>query len=258
MKIRLFVFALASTLALQAADPAPVFNATLTVGKEHRFVLISAAGKTSSFLKLGDTFEGYAIKAYDPKTSTLDLEHDGKIVHVTLAGDAAVANAPLPATPATIADAAAVLGKIHIEDLLARSIAGQKKIFTSQIEKIGQNFPNADKDDLAVFQKKVMDEFEATLDVSKMKDDITRVYSETFTKDELDQISAFYDTPLGQTLLAKQPEIQSKMQQAIMPRMAELGPKIQSMARDFAMDQQAKRNAAQNAAPVVPAPAPKP
>ena len=89
MKLRLILLALASTLALRAADTLPIFNATLTVGKEHRFILVSGS-KTSTFLKLGENFEGYTLKAFDAKTATLDLEHEGKIAHVTLAADAAV------------------------------------------------------------------------------------------------------------------------------------------------------------------------
>ena len=261
MKLRLFLLALlTSALALslsnglRAASDLPVFNATLTIGKQHRFVLVSAAGKTSGFISLGDTFEGYKLKAYDSKASALDLEHDGKTVTITLAADAAVTNAPLTPVPATIADAAAVMNKMNIDDLLDRTVVQQKKMFASQIESIGKNFPNADKEDLADFQKKLMGEFESVLDAGKMKADITRIYSEAFTKDELNQISAFYDTPIGRVLLAKQPEVQQKMQATIMPRMAQLGPKVQQMARDFATEQAAGRNPGA----VSPAPAPKP
>jgi hypothetical protein len=265
MKLRCTLLALAAALALalslpnglHAADTPPVFNATLTVGKEHRFILISAGGKTSSFLKLGDTFEGYALKAYDPKAGALDLEHDGKTVRVTLVADAAVTNAPLAPTPATLADAQAILNKIHIDEMLNRTLATQRKVFASQIERIGQNFPGADPADVEDLKKRMTDLFESALDVGKLKEDLTRIYSESFSKDELDQLSAFYDTPLGQTLLAKQPEIQQKMQASVMPRMAELGPKIQGMARDFALQQRAKMNGTPAPAPAT-APAPKP
>ncbi|MBI5769142.1 MAG: DUF2059 domain-containing protein [Verrucomicrobia bacterium] len=253
MKLRHLLFALITIGGLRAASDLPVFNATLTVGREHRFVLVSPAGKTSEFIRLGDTFEGYKLKAYDTKTSTLDVERDGKISHLTLAADAAVTNAPLAPTPATIADAAAVMNKIQIDVLLERTVVQQKKMFATQIESIGKNFPNADKADVEDLQKKMMTEFEKVLDVGKMKGDITRIYSETFSKEELNQISAFYDTPLGQVLLAKQPEVQQKMQASLVPRMAELGPKIQTMARDFAMEQKAKMQGG-----AAPAPAPKP
>ena len=256
MKLRLTLLALASAIVLRAAEAIPLFNATLTVGKEHRFVLADTTGKTSQFLRVGESFEGYTIKSYDAKAGALDLERDGKIVTVTLVADAATANAPM-ATPATIADAAAVMNKIHIDELLERSIVQQKKMIMASIERMSANIPAEAKDDFAAFQKKIVDEIGALLDVGKMKADITRIYSETFTKEELVGVSAFYDTPLGQTLLAKQSDVQQKMQAAMMPRMAEIGPKIQQMSRDFAQQMKEKREGGATVSPA-PAPAPKP
>ena len=102
MTLRLTLLALASAVALHAADALPQFNATLTVGKEHRFVLVDATGKASSFLRLGEKFAGHTLKAYDPKTGVLELERDGKISRLTLVADAAVGSGPELAMPATI------------------------------------------------------------------------------------------------------------------------------------------------------------
>jgi hypothetical protein len=73
--------------------------------------------------------------------------------------------------------------------------------------------------------------------MNSLQDDIAGVYSQVFTKDELNGIADFYDTPSGQALLDKQPQIQQKMMQVMMPRM------MQAMA--------SARNAA---APAAPAP----
>ena len=262
MKLRLFALALATSLVLRAADAPPTFNATLTVGKEHRFILISTAGQSSPFLKLGESFEGYSLKTYDAKAAALDLERDGKIVRVTLAADAAVENGTPASAHATIADAEALMNKIHIDEMVERSIALQKTGITASVSRIGANFPKADPADVAVLQKNILDVVNASLDPALLKGDITRAYSETFSKSELEQISAFYDTPLGQVLVSKQPEVQQKIQTAMLPRMQEIGPKIQSMARDFAIEQKSKMSGAPAAAsvttPAGSAPAPKP
>ncbi len=258
MKLRLLVLSLLTAFTLRAADSTPIFNATLTVGKEHRFILISGS-KTSAFLKLGESFEGYTLKAYDAKTSTLDLEHDGQTVKVTLASDAAVENAKgTAATPihATVEDAQALMNKIHLDDVIDRSVALQKKMINASVANIGKNFPNAAPEDVAAFQQKIIDMVNSSFDATKMKDDITKIYSETFSQDELSQISAFYDTPIGQTMLAKQPEIQQKMQTAMVQNTGQIGPKIQQMARDFAIEQKGKMSGVAPAA--APAPAPKP
>jgi hypothetical protein len=259
MKLRLIILALASSLALRAADALPLFNATLATGRETRFLLVSPAGKTSPWLKVGDTFEGYALKAYDAKGAALDLERAGKTTRITLVADAAVANAPAASTPATLADATALMNKIHIDDLLERTLAQQRKTIAASVDRIGANFPKADPADVAALQKRIMDMVNASLDPAQIKADLTRIYSETFSQDELDQISAFYDTPIGQVLLTKQADVQQKMQAAMMPRVQQLGPAIQQMAKDFAISQQPKPNAAP--APAIapaPAPAPKP
>src|SRR4051812_17595724 len=83
------LFPLVFAVALRAAESLPLFNATLTVGKEHRFVLVDPNGQASSFLSLGETFAGYKLKAYDAKAGELELERDGKISRVTLVTDAA-------------------------------------------------------------------------------------------------------------------------------------------------------------------------
>ena len=77
MKLRLALIALSSAVVLRAADTLPIFNATLTTGNEHRFVLVDAEGKASSFLKVGESFAGYKLEAYDPKEAVLDLERGG-------------------------------------------------------------------------------------------------------------------------------------------------------------------------------------
>lgn len=267
MKLRRFLpasllaaLALSLSNGLHAADDRPIFNATLTVGKEHRFILV-AGSKTSPFLKIGEAFEGYTVKAYDAKTATLELEKDGKTVKVTLASDASVTDAPAGAANpvhATIADANALMSKIHLDDVLERSVAMQKKMITANIGNIGKNFPNAAPEDVAALQQKIMDVVNTSLDPVKMKDDITKIYSDTFSKDELDQISAFYDTPIGKVMLAKQPEVQQKMQTAMMQTAGQIGPKIQQMAREFAMEQKSKMSGGAVAPVPAPAPAPKP
>lgn len=262
MKLRLLLLTLASTLALRAADAVPIFNATLAMGRETRFLLQGTAGKTSPWLKVGDSFDDYTLKAYDAKASALDLERNGKITRITLVSEGTVANAPAApgsAVHATIEDATALMNKIHLEDVLERTVSQQKKMIAASVGNIGKNFPNAAPEDVAALEKNIMDMVNTSLDPVKIKDDVTKIYSESFSKDELDQISAFYDTPLGQVMLAKQPEVQAKMQAAMMQNAGQIGPKIQKMARDFAIEQKGKMSGASApAAAPATAPAPKP
>lgn len=90
MTLRGLIIALTLALSAWADGEVPRFNATLTVGQEHRFVLLSQAGKASPWLKLGESFDGFQIKAFDQAASTLELERAGEVVRVTLMADASV------------------------------------------------------------------------------------------------------------------------------------------------------------------------
>ena len=257
MKLRLTLLALASAIALHAADALPLFNATLTVGKEHRFVLVDGSGKASSFLSLGESFAGYTLKAYDPKSGTLELEKDGKVSRVTLVADAAVTNAPALPTRATFADAEAVINKMKFEEMMERALERQKKAVAGQFQRMADQIVSqgGDPTDAKEFQKKVTDEIFSVLDTAKLKADTTKIYSEVFSKEELNQISSFYSTPLGEMLAAKQPEVQDRLGAVIQARMGEVMPRVQQMSREFAMAQKAKREAG-GATGVTPPPKP--
>jgi len=246
-----------------AADALPTFNATLTVGKESRFVLIGPDGKSSSWLKVGDSFDGYTVKAYDPKDSALDLEKDGNTTHVKLASDAAIANGGA-AMPGTIADATAVLDSMHFEKMLDQTLAGVRKQQGQMIRQMMHRMPvqGANQEDVVAFQQKIMDTMMSGLNASELKGDVAKAYSEIFTKDQLEQLASFYASPLGQTLSDKTPELTQKMNEIMMPRMMANMPKVQQMAQQFAMEQRAKQQAEHAAtaaaAPTAPAPAPTP
>jgi len=257
MNLRIALLGLLSSVLAYAADTLPVFNATLTTGKEHRFVLVDAEGKASSFLKLGESFAGYTLKSYDPKESALELERAGKVSRVTLVADAAVQNAPATALPATMADAENVLNKMHFEEMMERAMAGQKKAMSAQFERMFKPLlaRGGNPADIAAFQQAMLDEVSKVLDARQLKNDFAKVYSEVFSKEELDQIAAFYTTPTGEMLAAKQPIVQEKFGAVMQAKTMEMMPRLQKMGQEFAMQQKAKRDAAAGGAPK-PTPAP--
>lgn len=253
MTLRLTLLALASAIALRAADALPLFNATLTVGKEHRFVLVDATGKASSFLRIGEKFDGFTLKSYDAKTGALELERDGKVSRVTLVADAAVGSGgAAPAMPATIADANAVLNKMRFEEMMDRVIAQQRKAMAGNFEQMSARMiaQGADKQEVAAHQKKMMDEIMSAMEPQLLKEEMAKIYSEVFTKPELDGMAAFYSTPLGEAISSKQPDVQEKLGAVIQKRMMEIMPRVQQMGREFAAQQKAKKEAAGGAAPV--------
>jgi hypothetical protein len=187
----------------------------------------------------------------------LELECNGTISRVTLVADAAVANAPAVALPATIADANAVLNKMRFEEMMERGMQGQRKMLASQFQRMAAQMTaqGIDPAEVAAFQKKMTDEIFGALDPKALKDDVSRIYSEVFSKQELEQLAAFYSTPLGEMYTSKQPVVQEKLGAVIQGKMMEVMPRVQQMGREFAAQHKAKKAAAGAATPsLVPAP----
>jgi hypothetical protein len=82
------------------------------------------------------------------------------------------------------------------------------------------------------------------------------VYSQVFSKEELQGLSDFYSTTAGQAFSEKQPELAQKMNEVMMPRMMAMMPKIQAMQKQFGEEMKAK-HAAKEAGETAPAPTPK-
>jgi hypothetical protein len=262
MKLRallLAVFVSASAVALRAAEPLPAFNAIMTMGKDNRFVLISADAKTSGWLKLGETFAGVKLKGYDAATGGLDLDRDGKVTRVFIDAAAAIKDSgpvALPSTRATLADAEAMLKAMHFDEMFSKMMDQQKKSFGPMMDRMmaGMKLPEEDKEKVLAIQRKVMNEFLDSMSGPEMKASIADIYSNVFSKEELAGMSAFYSTPVGQSMVAKQPQAQEKMMQVMMPKMAQIGTKMQEAMKDYA----AQKQAAAAGTPPSPAPAPKP
>lgn len=65
-----------------------------------------------------------------------------------------------------------------------------------------------------------------------LKPEYIAIYQKTFTQKEIDGMTAFYKTPVGQADLAKMPGTQQKMMEAVQAQIGELLPKIRELQRD--------------------------
>jgi hypothetical protein len=59
-------------------------------------------------------------------------------------------------------------------------------------------------------KKELMDWCSDILDWEKLRDQIADIYVQVFTEDELNELIRFYQSPVGQKLLEKTPEIMQK------------------------------------------------
>ena len=68
-------------------------------------------------------------------------------------------------------------------------------------------------------KEKVFDFFAKNIGWSALKDDITKMYMDTFSEKELEEINAFYITPTGQKVITALPQLVQQRNQLAMQRL---------------------------------------
>lgn len=257
MKTKLLLVALFALGTAFAAEPAPLqLKGVLNTGSDKLFGLSTQTGDKNDWVSLGKNFSGFTLKSYDEAKSLLLLERDGKSYELRLStAKIGVAEAS-KGTQATIADATRVVDQSRFEELIAKSLEGQKKAMASMMQKMAkQGGSNVDPKDMEAHMNKVMDIMTEAMDIPQLKKDMAQIYAETFTKEELTAISDFQMTPAGLAMTEKQPAIQEKTQAIIMPRIMAAMPKIQQLGMEFGQQQKAKAEATKAAAAAAAQPA---
>jgi hypothetical protein len=123
---------------------------------------------------------------------------------------------------ASLDDARRVTDQLHLSATMARVLDQQKAMLDRTIRqmmpKAHPGASPADVEKAVLRQQKTMDLIWASIDLNDLQGQMARVYSEVFTSDELHGIATFYDTPAGKAAIEKQPQIQQRMMQVMMPK----------------------------------------
>ncbi len=80
---------------------------------------------------------------------------------------------------------------------------------------------------MAQFETTMRAFFNKYLDWAAVKPDLVRVYALTYTEDEMRQLGAFYQTPLGKRLLESTPEVAARSAEITQRRVMEHMPELQ-------------------------------
>jgi len=102
----------------------------------------------------------------------------------------------------------------------------------------GKTPTEAQKAQIADFQKKLSGILKDELSYAKMKDIYLQVYRETFTQDEINSIIAFYSSPAGQAMVEKVPIAMQKASTIMQARIGPMTQKVQAMMEQFQKDVQ--------------------
>jgi len=81
-------------------------------------------------------------------------------------------------------------------------------------------------------QAKIMDLVKDRMSWEKMRPVYVKMYSETFTDEEIDGMLAFYQSPAGRAMLEKMPQLVAKIMALAQSQMAGLMPEIERLVKE--------------------------
>jgi hypothetical protein len=90
-----------------------------------------------------------------------------------------------------------------------------------------QDMPAEQRAKVSAMQEKLMALMAERL--NKAKPALAKVYTDTYTEEELDGILAFYKSPAGKALIQKMPEVMQRVMPVMMQMMSDLQPEIKKM-----------------------------
>ena len=155
---------------------------------------------------------------------------------------------PKAIDPAKAAAIEEMLALNHADQTIKTVLDQYKGILKANIEealaKNGGVDTSAFRSELEIFEGRVFDLLADRLRWDRLKPTFVGIYADAFTLEEVQGINAFYKSPAGQALLAKQPALITSTIQTTQQLMVGTGPEIQKMAREFMQEVQKKADSA--------------
>ncbi len=111
------------------------------------------------------------------------------------------------------------------------------QITASMNGQLKAQIPNATPEKLAQMQevqKKLMDLVRSKMSWDKMRPEMVRIYTETYSDEELTGMLAFFESPAGQGFVKKTPLMAQKMLAVSQKQMGDIMPEIQRIVKESA------------------------
>ena len=130
----------------------------------------------------------------------------------------------------------------HVDQTMALMFAAQEKQMPQLLRKLmpAGTITPAQQADLDAFVLKVHHIVEQAASWDKLEPQFTDIYASVYSEQEIDGLIAFYKSPVGSEMVAKQPEVVQKSQAVTQSLMTEVQPQVMQAAMAFAQQMQAK------------------
>ena len=131
---------------------------------------------------------------------------------------------PVRADEASKAAKAAELLQLSQGDQMVKMMEPMVKGMMAQADKDMSAEQRAKADEM---REKIMAMIVASM--NKIRPALVKVYTDTYTEEELDGILAFYKSPAGKAFLQKMPEVMQRSMPTMMQMMSDMQPQFKTM-----------------------------
>lgn len=124
-----------------------------------------------------------------------------------------------------------LLTATHSEALIVKSRQQMKTIMHQMIVQSAPSMEGNPK--LKDIEQVVQDEVTAATKWELLKPDFVKIYAATFSEDDIDGLLKFYQSPVGQSVVDKMPEVQSQIMLATQQRVQTMLPEMQKKIQEL-------------------------
>ena len=166
---------------------------------------------------------------YVPATSAMNTEGYNRIMK-TIPVYLIICTALLCCAPPARADEATKSAKA--EELIQLTQTDQmmkmmEPMMKGMMAQANKDIPAEQRAKVGEMQEKLLSMI--TVRINKAKPALAKVYTDTYTEEELDAILTFYKSPAGKSLIQKMPEVMQRSMPVMMQMMSDLQPEIMKM-----------------------------
>ena len=122
-------------------------------------------------------------------------------------------------SPASREDVEKYLQVAHSSDMMKQIIQAMSKPMHEMIHQQAMKDQDKLPPDFEAHMNQIMDDMLNTMPFDEMLQAMVPVYQKHFTHGDLEQLTAFYATPVGQKILREMPAISAEAMQSMMPIM---------------------------------------
>jgi uncharacterized protein len=110
----------------------------------------------------------------------------------------------------------------------------KQQVLQIQTQTMNQlDIPEDKRDDALAFQKKMTEKIFEIMSFDNMHKEYVDLFSDVYTVEELKGMITFYESPIGQSMIEKQPLVMNKAIQISQDRMKRMIPEIKRMTEEF-------------------------